>query len=261
MTILTDLSSVSQEELFDHLAPDYSLLLDDWDGYLVAQAKLLDGLLREHSGAAVRTVLDCTCGIGTQCLGLASLGYRLTGTDISRQSIARAAREADRLGLKIDWLVADVRQLNEVLSETFDAVISCDNSLPALLSEADLRAALRQIFARLASPGTAILSIRDYQQIFAEKKRFNLRQIHEVDGKRLVVFDLWNYHGEFVTFEVLFVQENSPGWSVRSRPMVYRAVYSEDFLRLLREAGFREVRLIKELAGQALPFDHYVCRK
>jgi len=43
--------------------------------------------------------------------------------------------------------------------------------------------------------------------------------------------------------------------------MVYRAVYSEDFLRLLREAGFKEVRLIKELAGQALPFDHYVCRK
>jgi len=258
---LIDISSVRQEELFDQLAPDYALLLDDWDGYLAAQGKLLDDLLREHAAREVGSILDCTCGIGTQCLGLARLGYRLTGTDISRKSLARAEREAARLAMKINFLVADVRKLGEVVSETFDAVISCDNSLPALLSEVELGAAVRQIFARLAWPGIAILSIRDYRQIFAERKRFNLRQIHEVDGRRLLVFDLWDYHGEFVTFEVLFVQEDDVGWSVRSRPMVYRAVYSEDFIRLLRAAGFAEVRLIRELAGQVLPFDHYVCLK
>lgn len=82
-----------------------------------------------------------------------------------------------------------------------------------------------------------------------------------MDGRRLLVFDLWDYHGEFVTFEVLFVQEDEVGWSVRSRPMVYRAVYSEDFIRLLRAAGFAEVRLIRQLAGQELPFEHYVCLK
>lgn len=143
MSRLTDVSSVRQEELFDRLAPDYALLLDDWDGYLATQGELLDGLLREHSEREVRSVLDCTCGIGTQCLGLAGLGYLLTGSDISRESLTRAEREAARYDLQINWLEADVRKLDEVLSQTFDAVISCDNSLPALLSEADLQLAVR----------------------------------------------------------------------------------------------------------------------
>lgn len=90
-----------------------------------------------------------------------------------------------------------------------------------------------------------------------------------MDGRRLLVFDLWNYQGEFATFEVLFVQEDDAGcsvgrdtgWSVRSRPMVYRAIYRDDFIRLLRAAGFAQVRLIRQFAGQALPFDHYLCLK
>lgn len=256
-----DISSISQEALFDQLAPDYALLLQNWESYLTEQGKLLDRLFKAYAGQPVRTVLDCTCGIGTQCLALASLGYRVTGTDISNQAITRAQREAERLSLNVSWQRADVRRLDEVVAGTFDAVISCDNSLPALLSEAELIQAVRQIFERLESPGISIISMRDYQQIFAEKKRFNLRQIHQIDGNRLIVFDLWDYQEEFVTFTVLFVREGSAGWSVTCHPMVYRAIYSNDFIRILREVGFNQVELIKQLDGQSLQFDYYICSK
>ena len=36
-------------------------------------------------------VLDCSCGIGTQAIGLALRGHRVTGTDLSFRAAARAS--------------------------------------------------------------------------------------------------------------------------------------------------------------------------
>jgi 2-polyprenyl-3-methyl-5-hydroxy-6-metoxy-1,4-benzoquinol methylase len=56
--------------------------------------------------------LDCTCGIGTQALGLAALGYSVVGTDISTEAIRRARTEAETRGLNAQFRVADLRSLS-----------------------------------------------------------------------------------------------------------------------------------------------------
>jgi 2-polyprenyl-3-methyl-5-hydroxy-6-metoxy-1,4-benzoquinol methylase len=56
--------------------------------------------------------LDCTCGIGTQALPLARLGYRVTGTDISPAAVKRARAEATMRGLDADFKVSDVRDVH-----------------------------------------------------------------------------------------------------------------------------------------------------
>ncbi|HSD81583.1 MAG TPA: methyltransferase domain-containing protein [Solirubrobacteraceae bacterium] len=43
-------------------------------------------------------MLDASCGIGTQAIGLARAGFTVTATDISPVSVERCAREAAAAG-------------------------------------------------------------------------------------------------------------------------------------------------------------------
>lgn len=43
-------------------------------------------------------MLDASCGIGTQAIGLARAGFTVTATDISLVSVERCAREAAAAG-------------------------------------------------------------------------------------------------------------------------------------------------------------------
>lgn len=254
--------SVDQGQLFDSIAADYDLLLADWDNDLIEQGRQLDAFIRQHAAGPVQSVLDCTCGIGTQCIGLARLGYQVTGTDISGKSIARARREATRFEVNVRFSVADLRTLDTTITDDFDCVISCDNSLPALLTEKDVRSGLRQMNTCLKPGGLCLISIRDYRQIFEEKKRFHPRQVHETLPGRTVVFDLWDYPGrDMVVFNVFYLKEGSKGWRVATRKMVYRAIYERDMVTMLAETGFRDIQIVKELDGVSLPFHFYICRK
>ena len=57
----------------------------------------------------VGLILDVACGIGTQSLALAAIGYSVEGSDISAVEIARAQREAASRGLKCSFRVDDMR--------------------------------------------------------------------------------------------------------------------------------------------------------
>ncbi|PLX80025.1 MAG: class I SAM-dependent methyltransferase [Desulfuromonas sp.] len=259
---MIDINTVDQSQLFDRFAVDYDQLLSDWDSELVEQGRILDNLIRIHSSSQVHTVLDCTCGIGTQCIGLAKLGYQVTGTDISSKSVERSRHESSRFGVDVQFAVADLRELESIVQEKFDCVISCDNSLPALLTAEDVKAGLKQMYLRLKPGGISIISIRNYESLFKEKKSFHPRQIHRTPNGRRVVFDLWEYPSdEIVVFNVFFLEEGPTGWEVVTREMVYRAIFSEDLVAMLKEAGFKDVEIVRDLNSNKLPFDFYISRR
>src|SRR5688572_2954725 len=130
---------------YDELAPLYHLIFPDWDASIARQGRDLAAAVRarwpDH-----RTVLDVTCGIGTQALGLAMNGFRVTASDLSERAVERARAEAGVRGQRIDFSACDVRRAHAHHGGGFDLVISCDNSLPHLLTNADLSAALAEMF-------------------------------------------------------------------------------------------------------------------
>ena len=65
-------------QFYEGLAPLYHLIYPDWEQSVQRQARDLDALIREVWGDGTRRVLDVSCGIGTQALGLARLGYDVT---------------------------------------------------------------------------------------------------------------------------------------------------------------------------------------
>jgi 2-polyprenyl-3-methyl-5-hydroxy-6-metoxy-1,4-benzoquinol methylase len=101
-------------------------------------------------------VLDVSCGIGTQTLGLAALGHHVTASDLSAQEIKRARQEAGARGLDVAFSVADMREAHAHHGGGFDIVMSCDNSMPHLQTDDDLLAAFRQMAACLRPGGGCV---------------------------------------------------------------------------------------------------------
>ena len=60
---------------YDELAADYHLIFADWDAAIAWEAGIVTGLLRDL-GLTAGAVLDASCGIGTQAIGLAQAGSR-----------------------------------------------------------------------------------------------------------------------------------------------------------------------------------------
>ena len=82
------------QTFYNHLAASYDKLFQDWYATIREQALLLDKLFREAGFDPSAKVLDCACGIGTQAIGLAALGYNVTGSDISEGELAEARKRA-----------------------------------------------------------------------------------------------------------------------------------------------------------------------
>ena len=101
-------------------------------------------------------VLDCSCGIGTQAVGLALRGHRVVGTDLSARAAARAAREGTRRSVPLVTAAADMRRL-PFADARFDAVVCADNSLPHLLTEPDVRTALTEMRRVLRPAGRLVV--------------------------------------------------------------------------------------------------------
>jgi SAM-dependent methyltransferase len=231
------------EAFYDQLADVYPFIYQDWETSLKRQAAALDTVLREHADGKIETVLDAACGIGTQTIGLAELGYELTGADISQAALDRAVEESLRRGLDVSYHKCDMRRIDDHAGDRFDAVIACDNALPHLLSEGDISEALRAFHGCLRPGGLAVISMRDYAGMPNAGQQINPRQVHVDGNRKLILFDVWAFEGEFYDLTLYLLDDPGQGSpSVRAvRGARYYCIGLGRVQSLMSDAGFREV--------------------
>jgi glycine/sarcosine N-methyltransferase len=221
---------------YDGLADDYHLIYGgEWDAAVERHGAMLDRVIGTPSD-----VLDCACGIGTQAIGLALRGHRVTGTDISGASIERARREAARLGANVRFGVADFRDLSGVDGD-FDVVLACDNAVPHLLDDGDLARALAAMHAKLRPGGLLLLSTRDYDAALVDRPATTLPAVVPGPPRRLVVrLHDWDPDSPFYTVRIFVLTEGADGWTLAHHAARYRALTRDELTRAVSAAGFEE---------------------
>jgi SAM-dependent methyltransferase len=150
---------------YEALAPFYDRFTADYEHEPVLDQ--IEMLARQHGLRGVR-LLDVACGTGKSFLPLRRRGYDVTACDISPAMVELARRklppdEAKRV------VVADMRLLP--WRGAFDLVTCLDDAVNYLLTDRDLRAALRSMSAALRPGGVAVFdvnSLRTYRELFAE---------------------------------------------------------------------------------------------
>jgi SAM-dependent methyltransferase len=232
-------------DFYDELALLYHLIYPDWNESIRRQGEQLSRLI-EAEWPGHRKVLDVSCGIGTQTLALAGLGYPVTASDLSANEIERARHEAGLRGLAVDFSVCDMREAHAAHGTGFDIVMSCDNSMPHLPTDDDLLHAFRQMTGCLRPGGGCVITVRDYEK---EERGTDLVKHYGArveNGKRHVLFQVWDFVGEHYDLGFFFVEEDLSTREVKTRVMRsrYYAVSTTRLCELMREAGLEQVRRI-----------------
>jgi SAM-dependent methyltransferase len=229
-------------EFYAALTPLYHLIYPNWEASMKRQGEMLNSVIREMWGH-VPTVLDVSCGIGTQAIGLAALGYTVTASDLSPEEVERAKHEAAARDISIRFSVSDMRQAHEHHAAQFDVVISCDNAIPHLLSDEDILAAFRQFHACTRPGGGCIITVRDYEKEDLSTRQVKPCGIREESGTRWLLWQVWDPHLPTYDITMYFV-EDSGGLECKTHVMrsTYYAVGIPRLMVLLTEAGFTEVR-------------------
>ena len=184
------------QTFYDNMASQYDKLFLDWTATTREQAVILDRIFRKNGFDTSAQVLDCACGIGTQSIGLAALGYSMTASDISKAELAEAAKRAAENHVEIRFEHADFCALSDAFPETFDILICMDNALPHMLSHAALESAIRSITGRIREGGIFVASIRDYDALLTQKPPYSPHYIHKPDNGQRVSFQTWTWEDD-----------------------------------------------------------------
>lgn len=244
----------SVQKFYDDLSQYYDLIFIDWRASVIAQGKTLHNIISTQLGKECVNILDCSCGIGTQSIGLAKLGHEVHGIDLSSASIQRAKAEAASFDVQVDFHTGDFRYLEQYTSRKFDVVLSCDNALPHLLTETDLLSAARSMWERLNHEGLFLASIRDYDQIV--KERPEVTQPHVLDAGNRIVFQTWEWQQNANVYNVSqFIIRNTEGqWRTTCATTQYRAILRRELTKVLETAGFSQIKwLMPDESGYYQP--------
>ena len=221
---------------YDNLATQYDKLFLDWQATTREQACILDRIFADNGFDRTAQILDCACGIGTQAIGLAALGYSVTASDISDGALAEATVRAEKNGVVIRFEHADFRALSDTYSEQFDIVIAMDNALPHMLTGEALDSAVRSIIGRIRPGGIFVASIRDYDSLLAEKPPYSAPYIHKTDKGQRVSFQTWVWSGDNYQL-TQYIIDDEDNLQISKFACEYRATRREELTNLIRSNG------------------------
>ena len=228
------------QSFYDDMATQYEKLFLDWQSTTRVQAVILDGIFNDNGLDRNAHVLDCACGIGTQSIGLAALGYQVTASDISDGELAEARERAKNNGVQIRFEHADFRNLSEAFPEQFDIVIAMDNALPHMLTRTDLESAIKSILGQTREGGIFVASIRDYDSLLEKKPSYSTPYIHKTDKGQRVSFQTWVWNDDRYHL-TQYIIDDEEALQISKFECDYRATRRDELTHLLLANGCREV--------------------
>jgi len=230
-------------DAYTAFADHYHLIVENRELAIQRQASAISSVLESKCGLPRSArILDCSCGIGTQSLGLAQMGFRVHGSDISSGAVERARSEAAQRKLDIHFSVADILDLSSLGSAQFDAVISMDNSLPHLESSEQLIQAAAQIRTHLRHGSFLIASIRDYDRLIEERPVVQGPFFYSDREGRRIVLQVWDWVDDRqYVFHLYITRKVAKMWETFHTSALYRAIRRSELIAALSQAHFGRV--------------------
>jgi glycine/sarcosine N-methyltransferase len=237
MTEPNEFSNASGE-----LLEDFRWRFRDWDAELEREGLNLRRLLRENGAT---TVVDASCGPGTQSIALARLGFNVIAADPNADMLELAERNANdhRVRERITFVQSEFRDLLRHVQKPVDAVITKGNVISYLQYDAQIEEALLVFYELLSPGGMLLIGMRDYEPLLEDRPRFWPGRVHDEPEEQVITFEIWDWEdGPPVTVKMsrFVVRGNGNGYRVTQRPVVVRALTVDEVAVALSEVGFDE---------------------
>ena len=149
------MNNTQSKEMFSQYAEYYDILYQDknYPDEATFISQLIKKLLPD-TNADIR-VLDIACGTGRHVMELAQLGYKVDGSDISKEMINVAIRECKKKKLNIKFYNESFQTCGKI-GKKYNIIVSMFSSINYLLSCSDLLKSFKNINSLLVDGGIFI---------------------------------------------------------------------------------------------------------
>lgn len=198
----------------------YHTLYKDRD-YEEAQL-LIDNLSEYLNLPEGAKVLDLACGRGRHAVYLSSLGYDVTGVDLSPNSIQYAKKNEKEL------LHFHIHDMREPLEQKYDAIFNLFTSFGYFSDPNDNAKTLKAIQNSLTETGFAVLDFMNVNKVISN---LIAEEVKTVDG---IDFQIKRkYENGFIIKDISFLADGKQHQYTEH----VRALNLEDFEKMMEEAG------------------------
>ncbi len=194
------------------------------------EARTIRKLLKLRKG---QRLLDCPCGLGRITFELAKMNVDVTGADLTGPYVRRARRRAKAENVNVRFIRCDMRELP--FDSELDAVVNWCTSF-GYFDDAGNLAAARAAFAALKPGGKFLIEVTNKSALLP---RFTPGSDGVVGGVRVVSRRRWDAR----TSRVHDSWTMSKGGRTERRHLRIRVFNGAEMRKLLRAAGFRDIRL------------------
>lgn len=199
--------------------------------------RTIEKILKKYK---VKSVLDLTCGTGSQVFYLLKHGFEVTGSDISTGMLKIAKRKAIQEKIKIKFLRGDMRTIKV---GTFDAAITIFNAI-GHLTKAGFEKAIRNIHKNLKKGGIYIFDIINLNYVLDKNNimKMSLERIETIDDIKVreLQHSIIDNSGILTSYTLFYTQKDRQTPKTASKGINTLQLYTADELRkMLANNGFK----------------------
>lgn len=184
-------------------------------------------------------ILDLACGKGRHAIILNKLGFKVTGVDLSSNSIAKAKKSQNST---LNFFVHDMRDV--IPNVKFDFIVNLFTSFGYFDHQDDNLKVLKSMHKMLAPGGKVVIDFFNLQRVIGEMKAEELKSIDGIDFHISKKFD-----GQHIYKTISFEAEGKNHSYVEK----VQGLSEADFRNLLFQADFELLEIYGDLNFN--PFD------
>lgn len=243
---------------YEALSGDYDRFVD-WKARLAFEMPFLEDVFARHE---VRRLVDLACGTGQHAIAFARLGVQVAAADMSEAMVRRARVSVASAGVpvKVHQLAFGelCRGLPGADARRHDAVTCLGNSLPHILDERALEAAISDIASVLRPGGALVIQNRNFDRVLARGDRYMSPEGHRTraasgDEEWLFV-RFYDFCGHNLTFNMLRLhRRGTEAWSMGRESTPLRAWCQAELVEHLQRGGFAQIASYGSFRGA--PFE------
>ncbi len=224
---------------------EYQALPEYFDAHNInedteAKNAVIEKILAEHN---VKTVLDLTCGTGSQVFHLAKKGYSVVGSDFSPDLIQQARKKAKQHKMAITFLDGDMRTLKV---GTFDAVITMFNAV-GHLTKAGFEKAIRNVAANLKPNGIYVFDIFNVdamaEETVADFALYHKKTVGDIQIHQMQCSTLDKKTNLLVSYDSYMIQKKAEAPTQYQNKFALQVYSAQELREMLYRNGFEVLDL------------------
>lgn len=180
----------------------------------------ITNLINELRISKTSDILDLACGKGRHSIFLNKLGFKVTGVDLSKESIALANVYANK---DLDFFVHDMREKME--GRTFDYVFNLFTSIGYFDGDLENVKMLQSIDSYTNSEGVLVI---DFMNAYKVVKELIKNEVKEIDG---IVFKIKREVNNGCIIKTIQFTDEGVDYKFKEKVQVLHLKHFKDFLK------------------------------